>query len=277
MDLPHALDLRELGEDQGERLKHPRIRIFFDPVGTAAHVADRHRHEQLPPSSLLLQRLMGALSQNRQLHLAHGSLHAEQKPIVRQTRIVDAILISDQRADQAAELQQRVPVAPVASQARSLDRDHDANAAFADGCEKLLEAWSGDARARPPEVVVDDADVGPTEAAGALDEPILPATAFDVVDHLIGRRLANIDDRRAGEMVSPDAAHDAPPSRSKPGPGEQLPPSAALPGSRSWPGGVREGLVAGLAAPRTVRVVDGGLDAWSAPSRGDDSPGSEPK
>ena len=45
----------------------------------------------------------------------------EQQPIVRMARIVDAVLVDDQRADQAAELEQRVPVATVARQPRCLD------------------------------------------------------------------------------------------------------------------------------------------------------------
>ena len=62
---------------------------------------------------------MGALAQNRQLHLAHRSLHAEQEPVIGEARIVHAVFIDDQRPDQAAELQQRVPVASIAGEARS--------------------------------------------------------------------------------------------------------------------------------------------------------------
>jgi hypothetical protein len=39
----------------------------------------------------------------------------------------------------------------------------------------------------PTEIVVDDADIGPTELSGALDESILAPAAFDVVDHLTDR------------------------------------------------------------------------------------------
>src|SRR5664279_199319 len=78
-------------------------------------------------------------------------------------------------------------------------------------------------------------------------------------------------------MVSADAAHGAPPCRSASGPREQAPPSATPPRSPPRLAGAPEGSRADLSAPRTGRVVDGGLDAWSAPTRGDDSPGSEPK
>ena len=272
MDLPHALQLGELAEHQDERLAHAQVRILLDPVGPAAHITDRHRHEEFPAPSLLLEGFVRALAQDRQLHLAHRSLHAEEKTIVRKARIVDAVLVGDQRADQAAELQQRVPIAPVAGQARGLDGHHGADAALADRRQQLLEPRTGDARAGTAEVVVDDADVGPAKLPSALDEPILPAAALDVVDHLIGRRLANIDDRHAGEMVSLDSVHDAPPSGSEPRPLAKAPLSGALAESPPWLGGVRSGSVLNLPALRTGPAVGGGSGAWSAPPRGGESP-----
>ena len=198
---------------------------------------------------------MGALAQDGQLHLAHRSLHAEQEPVVGKTGIVDAVLIGDQRPDEAAELQQRVPVASVAGQARSLDRHHRADPAFADRRQQLLEPGAADARARTTEIVIDDADVGPAELPGSLDQPILASTALDVVDHLIDRRLADVDDRLPGEMVSLDPAHGAPPSGSKTRPPAEAPPPGALAHSPPSPGGVRSGSVAGAAALRTDPVV----------------------
>lgn len=60
---------------------------------------------------------MAALAQQRQFQFARRALHAEQQPVVRQPRVVDPILIDNERADQAAELQQRMPIAAVARQA----------------------------------------------------------------------------------------------------------------------------------------------------------------
>jgi hypothetical protein len=51
-----------------------------------------------PPGRLLSSSFQRALSQHRQLHFAHGTLHAEQQAVVGMTRIVDAVLISNQRA-----------------------------------------------------------------------------------------------------------------------------------------------------------------------------------
>ena len=96
-----------------------------------------------------------------------------------------------------------MPIAPVAGQTRRLDGHHGADAALADRRQQLLKSRTSDTRARATEIVVDDADIGPTELSGALDESILPPAAFDVVDHLTDRRLADIDDRLAGEWSVP--------------------------------------------------------------------------
>lgn len=112
--LTHRMHLGELGEDESDRLRNAPIRILLDTVVADAHIADGDRHEQLAAARFTLQRLERALAQHRQLHLAHGALHAEQQAIVGMARIVDAVLVDDERADEAAELQERVPVAAVA-------------------------------------------------------------------------------------------------------------------------------------------------------------------
>jgi len=86
------------------------------PRRNSNHIPDGTRHdpEELSASRLLLPSLGRSLSEDRQLHLAHGSLHAEHHSIIRLTRIVDTILVDDQTIDQATELKQRVPIASVA-------------------------------------------------------------------------------------------------------------------------------------------------------------------
>ena len=145
MDLPHALQFDELAEDQGKRLPHAEVWVPVDLIGSVADITNRDCREQFAAPSLLFERFMGALTQDGQLHLAHRSLHAKQQPIVCKTGIVDAVLIGDQRPDEAAELQQRVPVPSIAGQARSLDRHHRADPAFADRRQKLLEPGATDA------------------------------------------------------------------------------------------------------------------------------------
>ena len=260
MDLPYALHLGELAEDQGERFVHATVRILLDPVWFATHVANRDRGEELAATGFLFERCVGALTQDGQLHLAHCAFHAEQEPVVGKTGIVDAVLVGDQRPDEAAELQQRVPVASVAGQAGRLDRHHRADPALADRCQQLLEPGAVDARARAAEIVINDADVGPAKMPRPLDQSVLPSTALDVVDYLVDRRLPDVDDRLPGEMVSLDPAHGAPPSRSETRPRAKGLPSRALSHSPASPGDVLSGSVAGVATLRIDPVV-GGSDA----------------
>ena len=90
-------------------------------------------------------------------------------------RIVDAVLVDDERADETAELQQRVPVAAIASESRRLDRDHGADASFADGGQQLLEAGPRDATAGAAEIVIDDGDIAPAELSRPIGKTVLAA------------------------------------------------------------------------------------------------------
>ena len=165
MDLPDGLQLGELGEGEHDRLPNATIGILLDAIVRSLEVADRHGEEQLATPRLLLQGLERALAEQRQLHLAHRALHAEQEAIVRVPRIIDAVLVDDQGADQAAELQQRVPVASVAGEPRCLERHDGADPALADRRQQLLEARAGNAGAGTAQIVVDHFDRGPAQRA----------------------------------------------------------------------------------------------------------------
>ena len=193
MDLPHRLQLGELGEGERDRLLNATIGVLLDAIVRRLEVADRHGEEEFAAAGLLLQGFERALAEQRQLHLAHRALHAEQQAIVRMPRIVDAVLVDDQRADQPAELEQRMPVAPVAGEPRGLDRDDGADPALADRRQQLLEARAGDAGTGPAEIIVDHLDGGPAQGASAIDQAVLPAPAFVIVEHLVAGRLANVD------------------------------------------------------------------------------------
>ena len=85
------MDLMDLSETehQPDRLAHAQVGVLGDPVVPDLHIADGDAEEELAPARLLAQRLERALAQDRQLHLAHGALHAEQQAVVRQARIVE--------------------------------------------------------------------------------------------------------------------------------------------------------------------------------------------
>jgi len=73
-------------------------------------------HQQLSATCFLHQRLGGSLPQRQELHLRERTLHVQQQPVVSLPCIVDTVFIDDERINQPAELEQRVPVSAVASQ-----------------------------------------------------------------------------------------------------------------------------------------------------------------
>jgi hypothetical protein len=115
-DLSDRPQFDELAKHQCDGFLHSPVGILFDVVTAALHVTHGDGQKELAPARLLLHRLDRALAEDGQLHLAHRALHAEQEPVIGRRRIVDTVFIDDDRPDQAAELQKRMPIATVASQ-----------------------------------------------------------------------------------------------------------------------------------------------------------------
>src|SRR5271166_4960302 len=100
-----------------------------------------------------------------------------------------------------------MPIAAVTGQPRRLDRKHGADAAFADRSQQALEAWPLDAASRAAEIVVNGLDRTPAKLPRSISEPILPPAALRVVQELIGRRLADVDEGASAQMLSRDLGH----------------------------------------------------------------------
>ena len=107
----------EFLEDKQNTVLNAPIGILLDTVVVGLHVADSDGQMKFAAPRFLAHRLDRPLTEDRQLHFAHRALHAQQQPVVRRTRIVDSFFVDDQRADQTAELQQRMPIATVPRQA----------------------------------------------------------------------------------------------------------------------------------------------------------------
>ena len=127
-------------------------------------------------------------------------------------RIIDSVLVYDDGSDQSTELDQRMPVAAV-GEPGGFDREYGSDAPLADRCQQTREARPSDAAARAAEIIIDDLDGGPAELLGMIGKPVLAPSALLVVHELIGRRLADVDDGPAPEMVSRDLGHRRPPRR----------------------------------------------------------------
>ena len=104
-----------------------------------------------------------------------------------------------------------MPVAAITGEPRCLDRDDCTDASFADRGQQLFEAGSRDASAGAAEIIVDDGDVIPTELPRAIGKTVLAPLAFQIVNNLIRRRLTDVDDGLASEVLRCDLAHERPP------------------------------------------------------------------
>src|ERR1700681_4639712 len=125
--------------------------------------------------------------------------------------IVDSVLRDENGSDQSTELDQRMPVAPVARETRGFNRKHGADTALTDCRQQALEARACDTAARATEIIVNDLDSGPAKLFGAIGEPVLAAPALMIVCQLIGCRLTDVDTGAACKMLSRDLGHDCSP------------------------------------------------------------------
>ena len=130
-------------------------------------------------------------------------------------RFVDPVLVDDDCSDEAAELDQRMPVPAIACQARSFDRKHSAGPALADCGQQAFEARAADARAGTAKIVVDDRDLLPAELTRAIGQSVLAAAAFMIVQQLIRRRLADINKSATRQMLRHNLCHRRSPLRQR--------------------------------------------------------------
>src|SRR6266404_1961124 len=126
-------------------------------------------------------------------------------------RIIDPVLVYDDGPDKSTELDQRMPVATVAGQPRCLDRKYGADPPLTDRSQQALETRPVDARSRAAKIIVDDLDHGPAELPSTIGEPVLTAAALQIVQELICRRLADVNEGAAAQVVSRDLRHRRPP------------------------------------------------------------------
>lgn len=114
--MAEVTQLVELSKYQLNGLLYPLIGIFFDlsmmgPDGTCGK-----NEPQLAAERLLRDRFQRALPRKVQLQLAHRSAQSQQQAIIDDPRVINAVRVDDQRADQSAQFDQIMPVSPVPGQ-----------------------------------------------------------------------------------------------------------------------------------------------------------------
>ena len=208
--MPRAAEFAELREHQTDGFLHVLIGIDLDRARLAPAEAGRKHELELAAPRLQVASRQSALPHQAELVFRHRPLQAEQQTVVDDSWIVRAFGVDDERPRQRAQLDQVMPIAPVARQPRCFDAIDGADIARAHHRHQPLEARAFDgSRSRPTEVVVDHRHGPESRRARRARQIILPALAFQIAEDLRHGRLPNVDDRRPGEVVSRDfGAHD---------------------------------------------------------------------
>ena len=142
-----------------------------------------------------------------QLGLAHDPLETQEQTVVEVGRVVQPIVVAQQRAEQAARAHHGDPVRVGASQATGVLAQKDADMIETEFGEDVLEAVAALDRLSGASLVrVDDLDAiaGPAERDGHVGQGILARGRLLVLGHLLGTRLADIDDGFPIEMMVAD-------------------------------------------------------------------------
>ena len=109
----HRIDRAQfvkLLEDQTHHRLHLLVGVERQSAVRSAHIAQRRMIEQLPALGLVQPALLHALTQKVQLRFTERTLESQQQTIVVLARIVQAVLVGQQRAEQRTDLQQLMPV-----------------------------------------------------------------------------------------------------------------------------------------------------------------------
>src|SRR5215467_1142998 len=146
-------------------------------------------------------------AQHVKLGFAHRAFETEQKAIVEEPGMIDAVGIANERVGQASEVDETVPIGVIAGEPRDLEAEHKTHPCecyFGGEVSKarsLHRAVTGEA-----EILVDDNDsiLRPTELTGLGRERILPLRRFAIVLDLSGARLTQIDDSLARQVARGD-------------------------------------------------------------------------
>ena len=197
---------REGVEQDPQAVPHLGVRVEHHPVERVVDEPDRQGRLQLTAPGLVQQAAQQAGLEDVQLCLRHGPLEPEQEPVVELGRIVDAILVEDQRVGQGADLEQPVPVRRVARQPRHFQPEHDPAPPQADLGDQTPEPLAVGGGARQAEIAVDhhDAFGPPAQGDRSLAQGVLPGRAFGILEHLAHGRLAHIQISVPAQVVGTD-------------------------------------------------------------------------
>src|SRR5689334_7689239 len=180
------------------------MRIFAYDVSLITYQTCRQNLRQFTTLGLLHQRGVKAVADCVKLQLRDLPFQTEDQATVDRAGIIDAIAVGDEATPEAADIQQRIPVSAITSQAGHFVGEDNADLIRADTCDQFLESRaSHDGPRRLSEVGINHLDMrwGPAELFRTLPQGVLQTQALLMGEHLIGAGLADVNDRLAGQVM----------------------------------------------------------------------------
>ena len=104
------------------------VRIEDDTILRIMHKADGNHLLEFPAAGTAQDASSKPCLEHMQFRFTHGALQTQQQAIVEVRRIVQPILIEDERVSEGAQLKQPMPIGGVARQSRHFKTEHDPDA-----------------------------------------------------------------------------------------------------------------------------------------------------
>src|SRR3954453_19582978 len=212
--LARAAQRLDLVKDERDALLPPPVRILLVTVAVL-HEANGRGDDQFPAARLLVSGRQRALAEKIELVLVEAPLEPEEESVVPVPGRIHRLLINQHRVDHAAHLDELLPIPAVAGETRDFAGANGADLAEADLRNHPLEASALHAAGGgATEILVDDLNLRPAEHRQATAHGVLQSAALTVVQNLMPRGLAHVEQRLALQMVGTDLlrGHHRPPS-----------------------------------------------------------------
>ncbi len=196
-------------EQVRDRLTHAEVGVEHDLVAGVVDQPDRQAHLQLAAARLGQLPAAQPGPDEVQLGLGHGALEPQQQAVVELARVIESVLVADQRAGQRADLQQPVPVGVVAGQPGDFQAEHDPGPPHPDLGDQMLEPFPVGGRGAGLALIHVDGDhlVGlPAQRDRLLPQRVLPSGGLGVGEHLAQCGLPDIQVSRPGQVPGGDLA-----------------------------------------------------------------------
>ena len=167
----------EGAEQQPHGVAHARVGVQRDLALAVADQADREGEGELAAAGLGQDPAAHPGAQEMEFEFRDLAFHSQQDAVVEDGRVIQAVLVADERVGVGADLDELLPVGGVAGQPGAFQAEHDAGPAEGDLGDQLLEPGPvGGAGAGAALVDVDDVDLvlGPAERDRAAFQVVLP-------------------------------------------------------------------------------------------------------